>query len=195
MEVEGVHDLLQVPYSTPDEPVGLRPHTTTPAKKKGELAPYQTSVVYHDAKGNEKCKLMLTPFLDIMHRILRNSLFPRVGDLDKIHSYLVNMILLCQEYKGTTMTLDICSILYEELYTDVMERKVPIYGPFIQLLCERVWSDTFENHLRVGHLTKHEVVQLRIKANWAGGEPAAHGSPVASDEEMVDEEARADVAD
>lgn len=88
-------DLLQVPYITADEPVGLRPHTSAPAKKKGELAPYQTSVVYYDAKGNENHKLMLTPFLDIMHRIFRTSLFPRVGDLDKIHNYLVNMILLC----------------------------------------------------------------------------------------------------
>ena len=119
---------------------------------------------------------MLTPFLDIMHRILRTSLFPRVGDLDKIHSYLVNMILLCQEYRGTTMTLDICSIMYEELYTVVMERKVPIYGPYLQMLFEKVWSDTYEDPLRVGHLTKHEVVQLRIKANWAGGEAAAQGS-------------------
>src|SRR3954465_11266378 len=50
-------DLLQVPNTTPDESVGLRPHTTSPAKKKGELDPYQTSVVYHDAKGNKKCKL------------------------------------------------------------------------------------------------------------------------------------------
>ena len=166
-------DLLQVPYTTPDEAVGLRPHTPAPAKKKGELAPYQTSVVYHDAKGNEKSKLLLTPFLDIMHHIFRTSLFPRVGDLDKIHSYLVNMILLCQEYKGTAMTLDICSIMYEELYTAVMERKVPIYGPYLQLLCEKAWSDTFADPLRLGHLTKHEVVQLRIKANWAGGEAAA----------------------
>jgi hypothetical protein len=188
-------DLLQVPYTTADEPVGLRPHTSAPAKKKGELAPYQTSVVYYDAKGNEKHKLMLTPFLDIMHQIFRTSLFPRVGDLDKIHSYLVNMILLCQEYRGTAMTLDICSIMYEELYTAVMERKVPIYGPYLQLLFEKVWSDTYEDPLRVGHLTRHEVVQLRIKANWAGGEAAAQGSPVASDAEMADEEGGAGDAD
>src|SRR3954463_1606699 len=112
--------------------------------------------------------MMLTPFLDIMHRMLRNSMFPCVGDLDKIHSYMVNMILLCQEYKGTMMTLDICLIMYSELHSAVMERKVPIYGPYLQLLCEKVWVDTFEDPLRLGHLTKHDVVQLRIKANWAG---------------------------
>lgn len=93
------------------------------------------------------------------------------------------------------MTLYICSIMYEELYTAVMERKVPIYGPYLQLLFEKVWSDTYEDPLRLGHLTKHEVVQLRIKANWAGGEAAAQGSPVASDAEMADEEGGAGDAD
>jgi hypothetical protein len=79
--------------------------------------------------------------------------------------------------------------MYEELYTAVMERKVPIYGPYLQLLFETVWANTFEEDvLQVGHLTKHEVVHLRIKANWKGGEPATQGSPVASDEDMADEE-------
>src|SRR3954462_2328748 len=124
-------ELLQVPYTTPDEPIGLRPHTSALAKKKHELAPYQTTSVYY-SKGRERYKRALTPFLDIMHRIFRNSLFPQVGDVDKVHSYLVNMILLCQEYKGMTMTLDICLIMYEDLHTAVMDRKVPIYGPYLQ---------------------------------------------------------------
>src|SRR4051794_11822813 len=99
-----------------------------------------------------------------MHRISRISIFPRVGDLDKVHSYLVNMVLLYQEYQGTQMTLDVCSIMYEELYTAVMDRKVPIYGPYLQVLFEKTWDDTFANEpLPVGPLTKHEVVQLRIK--------------------------------
>src|SRR4051812_35871160 len=103
-----------------------------------------------------------------MHRIFRTSLFPRVGDLDKVHSYLVNMWMLCEEYKNTQMTLDVCSIMWEELYSVVMDRKVPIYGPYLQVLFEKTWKDTFENNrLQVGTLTKHEIVQLRIKDRWA----------------------------
>ena len=85
------------------------------------------------------------------------------------------------------MTLDVCSIMYEELYTVVMDRKVPIYGPYLQVLFEKAWDDTFEsNPLPVGPLTKHEVVQLHIKANWVGGHGPVHTSPTTYDEDMAD---------
>src|SRR4051812_43975299 len=99
---------LGVPLSTPDEPLGLRPQTSSNARNKNELAPYQNTIEYTDAKGNDKRCVVLITFLDIMHRIFRSSLFPRVGNLDMVHSFLVNMLLLCMEYKGTAMTLDVC---------------------------------------------------------------------------------------
>src|ERR1041384_4336798 len=107
-----------------------------------------------------------------MHRIFRTSLFPRVGNLDLVHSYLVNMLLLCEEYKNTTQTLDVCDIMWEELYSIVMNRKVPIYGPYLQVLFERTWADTFDMApypLPAGVLAKHGVVELRIKDKWSGG--------------------------
>lgn len=105
-----------------------------------------------------------------MHRIFRTSLFPRVGNLDMVHSYLVNMLLLCMEFKGTTQTLDVCDIMWEELYLAVLERKVPIYGPCLQVLIEITWEAHFvDERLPVGPLTSHEVVQMRIKENWDGG--------------------------
>ena len=86
------------------------------------------------------------------------------------------------------MTLDVCSIMYEELYTVVMDRKVPIYGPYLQVLFEKTWDDTFENnHLQVGPLTSHEVVQMCLKDKWAGGHGPVHTSLVASDKDMAEE--------
>ena len=43
------------------------------------------------------------------------------------------------------------------------------------------------NRLPVGPLTKHEVVQLRIKDMWAGGHGPIHMSRAASDEDMAKE--------
>ena len=88
------------------------------------------------------------------------------------------------------MTLYVCSIMYDELYTAVMDRKVPIYGPYLQVLFEKTWDDTFENnHLQVGPLTSHEVVQMCLKDKWAGGHGPATTSPAMSDEQIVDETA------
>ena len=44
-----------------------------------------------------KSSWVLNSFLDIMYRIFRNSLFPRIGDKDKVQAYLVDMLLLCEE--------------------------------------------------------------------------------------------------
>src|SRR3954466_9581965 len=125
-----------------------------------------------------------------MHRIFRTSLFPRVGNLDMVPSYLVNMLVLSMECKGTTQTLDVCDIMWEELYSAVMDRKVPIYGPYLQVLFEITWADYFDADqypLPAVDLVKHGVVELRIKDKWSDG----HGPSqlaAASDEEMADEE-------
>src|SRR4051812_14842970 len=127
-----------------------------------------------------------------MHQIFRTSPFPRVGNLDMVHNYLVNMLLLYMEYKDTAMTLDVCSIMWEELYTAVMDRKVPIYGPYLQVLFETAWAECFEDgRLLVGALTKHETVQLRIKDNWSGRHGPVQGSPAGSDEEIEEDQAAA----
>src|SRR3954469_1651320 len=185
---------LGVPFTSPDDATGssgLRPHTAANARPKGDLAPFQISVPYTDAKGRQRTRLILTRFLDIMHRIFRTSLFPRVGNLDLVHGYLVNMLLLCEEHKGTTQTLDISNIMWEELYSAVMERKVPIYGPYLQVLFEMVWDDHFDPAqfpLPVGMLVKHGVVELRIKDKWSGVHGPSQSAAVGSDEEMAAEE-------
>src|SRR4051812_24307993 len=101
------------------------------------------------------------------------------------------MLLLCEEHKGTTQTLDICNIMWEELYSAVMERKVPIYGPYLQVLFEMIWDDHFDPAqfpLPAGVLVKHGVVELRIKDRWSGGHGPSQPATVGSDEEMAAEE-------
>jgi len=87
---------------------------------------------------------VLNPFLDVMHRIFRNTLLPRVGDKDKVHAYLMDMMLLCEEARlHVAQPLDISHIMWNELRFAVYNRKVPIYGPYLHLLISKTWDKMF----------------------------------------------------
>ena len=111
----------------------------------------------------------LNSFLDIMHRIFRNSLFPRIGDKDKVHAYLVDMLLLCEEARNSqTQPLDVSHIMWCELWFAVFNRKVPIYGPYLFLLISRTWEKMFpgEEFLAPDWI-RHDPICLRVKPQWA----------------------------
>ena len=74
-------------------PVGVRPHANSESANKNKLMPY----LVEKALPNKKKVWVLNPFLDIMHRLFRNTLFPRIGDMGQVHAYLVDMMLLCEE--------------------------------------------------------------------------------------------------
>ena len=123
-------------------PVGFRPHRNATSTHKQALWPYYTMKVH---PVSEKKTYELSLYLDILHRIFRETLFPRIGNLDMVHSYLVDMLLFCQHEKeaNTGESLDISHVMWSELLSAVSERKCPIYGPFIMRLIERVWAQIY----------------------------------------------------
>ena len=129
-----------------ENPVGLRPHKEVAASHKSMLWPYSTEKV---SPTTGKKSYELCPFLDIMHRIFRNTLFPRIGNLDQVHSYLVDMLLICEKEKNTEQVLDVSHVMWSELHSAVMERKCPIYGPYLMLLIENTWASTFPDEMFV----------------------------------------------
>ena len=90
-------DLLQVADDGLDTPVGVRPHGNADSANKDKLTPFMVEKTL----ANSKTILVLNPFLDIMYRIFRNSLFPRIGDKDKVHAYMVDMMLICEEARSS----------------------------------------------------------------------------------------------
>ncbi|KAE8792932.1 exocyst complex component 7 [Hordeum vulgare] len=123
-------DLLRVRDEGLDHPVGLRPHAKPHATAKEKLLPYLS--VKHTPAG--EVSYVMNPFLDVMHRMFRNTLFPRVGNKDQVHSYLVDMLLMCQKGKNRHCEpLDVSHVMWTELYSAVINRKVPIYGPYLFL--------------------------------------------------------------
>ena len=104
-----------------------------------------------------------------------------------VHSYLVDMVLICQKEKNTQQVLDVSHVMWSELRSAVFERKCPIYGPYLMKLIEETWASTFpEEMLVTGDLVSHEVIKLRQKEHWgtpAAPEVEAHASESEGDDE------------
>ena len=134
----------------------------------------------------EKETYELPAFLEILHRVFRETLFPRIGNLDMVHSYLVDMLLFCQHEKeaNTGECLDISHVMWSELLSAISERKCPIYGPFIMLLIEKAWARVYPKvMLETGELVSHEIKRLRKKDNWGTPAPKFGGPSTAADME------------
>jgi len=145
-----------------DNSLGLRPHRNPSPSHKDKLLRYMH--IRKTGKGETK---ELIPFLDIMHRILRNTLFPRVGNFDMVHGYLVDMLVMCQKEKGKTCVLDVSHVMWSELRSAAYGRKVPIYAPMIFKLIVDTWQRLFPNErLETGPLVSHDVTKLRQKEHW-----------------------------
>ena len=74
--------LLQVPDEGPNTPVGVRPHANTETANKNKLQQFYVEKTLPSGKK----AWVLNSFLDIMHRIFRNSLLPHIGVKDKVHA-------------------------------------------------------------------------------------------------------------
>ena len=70
-------DLLHVPDDGLDSPTGVRPHANADSASKNKLQPF----LVEKTLASKKKVWVLNSFLDIMHRIFRNSLFSRIGDM------------------------------------------------------------------------------------------------------------------
>ena len=176
-------DLLQVPDDGLDSPVGVRPHANADSASKDRLAPFMVE----KALANGKTTLVLNPFLDVMHWIFRNTLFPRIGDKDKVHAYLVDMMLICKEARSSqSQPLDVSHIMWCELRFAVFNRKVPIYGPYLFLLISKTWEKMFPaDEFLAPDWVRHGPIYLRIKSNWANTTTRAEATAARA---AVDEE-------
>ena len=128
---------LNVRDEGPDVPVGACPHGNIESANKDKLMPF----LVKKKLPNGSQSWVLNPFLDVIHQIFRNTLFPPVGDKDKVHAYLVDMMLLCEEARQhAAQPLDISHIMWNELRFAVYNRKVPTYGPYLQHLISKTWD-------------------------------------------------------
>ena len=53
---------------------------------------------------------------DIMHRVFRNVLLPKVGNQDEIHGHLVDLMVAMKTIVGTGATFDVSNWMWHEMY-------------------------------------------------------------------------------
>jgi hypothetical protein len=57
----------------------------------------------------------LLPVYDIMHHIYREVLNPKPGNIDQIHGFMIDLMILTHQNRGSGLQLDVMDVLWNEL--------------------------------------------------------------------------------
>ena len=117
-----------------------------------------------------------------------------MGDKDKVHSYLVDIILICEDVRlQQPGPLDVSHIMWCELQSVVFHHKDPIYGPYLHLLTQKTWEKLFPGEeFHAPNWIRHEPIKLRHKNKWANTTTRAEAEAAhmdVDDDEIEEEEA------
>ena len=93
----------------------IHPHDRAHSMHKEKLAP-----LYIDGRGLIGESKDLEKVYDIMHRVFRNVLMPKVGNQDEIYGYLVDLLVAMKTQVVSGATFDVPKWLWEEMYNMVM---------------------------------------------------------------------------
>ena len=125
----------------------------------------------------------LRPTYDILLRIYRSVLNPKVGNFDQVHGYLVNMMVLSATKKGAGQRLDVMDFLWIELHFAVVMRKTPPYAPYLMALMCKKWAENDGGDLmqQCSRILLHRVKTLPIKKHEEPRQP--YGTVDADDDD------------
>ena len=127
---------------------------------KDDLAPLYSWKRY--TVGNSEG---LYPPYEIMHRIYRETINPKVGNLDQIHSYLVTLMVMTHQWRSKGKKLDVMDYLWNEIWNVTIYKKNACFGPLIMKIILWKWA---KEHPAVGLSDPktwiiHKPKQLRVK--------------------------------
>lgn len=115
-------ELLGVEDHGLETPVSFHPHRNATSTHKQALWPYCTLKINPDTRRKPMSCLPFWTFFTVSS--VRLSSLP-IGNLDMVHSYLVDMLLFCQHEKeaNTGESLDISHVMWSKLLSAISERK------------------------------------------------------------------------
>ncbi|KAK1607625.1 hypothetical protein QYE76_031298 [Lolium multiflorum] len=151
---------LGYPVLSGNEDDYFRAHNTPKPIEKTILADLflEGEVVY----GSQK---FLRPVYDILLRIYREVLNPKVGCVDQIYGYLGNMLYLSHQHRDSGLQLDVMDFLWNEFWACIMTRKAPVFAPyFMCFICSR-WDNAGYGKLDDVILLPHKSKELRVKTH------------------------------
>jgi hypothetical protein len=140
----------------------FRAHNTPKPIEKALLADLylEGEVVY----GSQK---FLRPVYDILLRIYREVLNPKVGCVDQIYGYIGNLLYLSHQHRDSGIQLDVMDFLWNEFWACIIARKAPVFAPyFMRFICSR-WDNAGYGILsdEVGVLVPHKAKDLKVKTH------------------------------
>ena len=101
-----------------------------------------------------------------MLRVYRETIGPKGGNFDEIHTYEKDLMYNSFIKQGKGEKLDVMDYIYNEMWSFVMEKKLPPFAPFLMKLIEDTWL--YVRGVPLEHpipITVHEVKKLRIKTH------------------------------
>ncbi|KAK1620115.1 hypothetical protein QYE76_025632 [Lolium multiflorum] len=133
-----------------------------------------------------RCKLGFTsglqPVYDIMLRIYRETVAVKVGNVDEIHSFVIDLMLQTHLRKGKGVKMDVMDCLWNQIFLRMVEKRSPAFGPFIMKLISEVWRQKFDGAILepFSTLTVHKRKNLLIKDHELIASTSASAAPSAS---------------
>ncbi|KAK1629190.1 hypothetical protein QYE76_003505 [Lolium multiflorum] len=143
-----------------DRSIGWRFHQDSNARTKEVIEP-----LYMPGR----CKLGFTsglqPVYDIMLHIYRETVGVKVGNVDEIHSFVIDLMLETHLRRGKGVQMDVMDCLWNQIYLRMVEKRSPSFAPFIMKLISEVWRQKFDGAILepISPLTEHPRKNLLIK--------------------------------
>ena len=75
-----------------------------------------------------------------MHRIFRDTVNPKGGNIDEIHGHLTTLMVRMHEFKGNGKLLDAMDYLWNEFWNIIILKKSAAYGPLVMKLIIWAWT-------------------------------------------------------
>jgi hypothetical protein len=114
-------ECLGYPAVDDPTPVGLfHVHIERRPMAKSNLAPLY--IPGWGPPGNSK---YLLPVYDIMHCIYQKVFNPKVGNVDQIHGFMIDLMLLTHQNRGSGLQLDVMDFLWHEFQWGLCHKKSP----------------------------------------------------------------------
>ena len=108
----------------------------------------------------------LKPVYDILMRIFREVLNPKVGCQHIFFGFLQNLLLLTHQHRGTGLQLDVMDYIWNELWNGILSRKAPVYAPYLMRFICMHWNDLGHGQLiGVVQTFPHKARELKIKTH------------------------------
>jgi len=122
--------------------------------------------LYIKAWANPGKSADLLPTWDVMLRVYSETIGPKGGNFDELHNYEVDLMYNSFIMQGKGVKLDVMDYIYNEMWSFVMEKKLPPFAPFLMKLIEDTWL--LVRGVSLVHLIPliiHEVKKLRVKTH------------------------------